>query len=108
MGSISTVGKLKPNFFYHFLINNHVHESVGGQATSANIIDFLSLVKSNGYQSVLSADSKIKLKKQIHYLINRSGPNFLEILINPGSRKDLGRPNVNPIDNKSAFMKFIK
>ena len=30
MGSLSTVGKLKPKNFYHILINNQVYESVEG------------------------------------------------------------------------------
>ena len=108
MGSLSTVGKLKPENFYHILINNQVHESVGGQATSADIIDFASLVKANGYSNVLFADKKEELISEIENLFKCSGPNFLEVLVKPGSRLDLGRPTIKPIDNKKAFQNFIR
>ena len=54
MGSLSTVGKVKPENFYHILMNNKVHESVGGQETSAKNIDFSDLAKANGYKNTRS------------------------------------------------------
>ncbi len=108
MGNLSTVGKLNPKNFYHILMNNQVHESVGGQATSARFIDIPDLVKANGYNDVFYTDNEQELTLQINELINRAGPNFLEVLVKPGSRNDLGRPTVNPADNKSSFMDFVQ
>jgi phosphonopyruvate decarboxylase len=108
MGSLSTAGKLKPKNFYHILMNNQVHDSVGGQATSAKFIDILALVEANGYQKVFSSDNRDKLISQIDELINRSGPSFLEVLVKPGSRDDLGRPTVKPVHNKISFMDFVQ
>jgi phosphonopyruvate decarboxylase len=108
MGNLSTVGKLNPKNFYHILVNNQVHESVGGQATSARFIDIPDLVKANGYNNVFYTDNEQELTLQINELINRAGPNFLEVLVKPGSRNDLGRPTVNPADNKSSFMDFVQ
>lgn len=108
MGSLSTVGKLKPANFYHILINNQVHESVGGQSTSAKFIDIPALVKSNGYQNVLFSDNHEGLTSQIVELFNQSGPSFLEVFVKPGSRNNLGRPSIKPKDNKNAFMNFLQ
>ena len=108
MGSLSTVGKLKPKNFYHILINNQVHESVGGQSTSAKFIDIPALVKSNGYQNVLFSDNHEVLTSHISALLNRYGPNFLEVLVKSGSRDDLGRPSIKPRDNKNNFMNFVQ
>jgi len=36
------------------------------------------------------------------------GPCLLEIIVNKGARKDLGRPTVSPKENKINFMSFIK
>jgi phosphonopyruvate decarboxylase len=108
MGSLSTVGKLKPENFYHVLINNHVHESVGGQATSARFISLLELVKANGYDKVFFTDDEEELKHQVRKFIEGTGPNFLEVKVKPFSRKDLGRPTIKPVDNKKAFMKFVQ
>lgn len=107
MGSLSTVGKIKPLNFFHILINNQVHESVGGQETSAKFIDFPKLVKANGYTHVFTVNEEKKLTSQLDKLIEKTGPNFLEVNVKPGSRKNLGRPTVKPVDNKKAFMNFI-
>jgi len=110
MGSLSTVGKLHPRNFFHILINNQVHESVGGQATSADHIDISGLVLANGYKNVLSINSEKDLKtKGIEFLKNNEhGPNFLEVIVKPGSREDLGRPTIKPVENKKAFIKYIQ
>jgi len=108
MGGLSTVGKLNPSNFYHILINNLVHESVGGQQTSANAINFSSIAKSNGYNNVFSLDNKEQLEFQINEFINQSGPALLEVLVKAGSRKNLGRPTIKPINNKLDFMDFTK
>ena len=108
MGSLSTVGKLKPKNFYHILINNRVHESVGGQATSARFIDIPELVKANGYNNVFFTSDEEKLTSQVRGFIKETGPNFLEVKVKPGSRDDLGRPTVKPVDNKNAFMNFVQ
>jgi phosphonopyruvate decarboxylase len=108
MGSLSTVGKLKPNNFYHILINNQVHESVGGQETSATIVAMSALVKANAYQNVFFANNKDSLTSQIAEMISQTGPSFMEVLVKPGSREDLGRPTIKPIDNKNSFMNFVK
>ena len=108
MGSLSNVGKLKPHNFFHILINNRVHESVGGQETSAKFIDIAALVKANGYQNMFFTDKQVELKSRINDLFNRKGPNFLEVLVKPGSRNNLGRPTIKPKDNKRTFMDFVK
>ncbi|MBC8216251.1 MAG: phosphonopyruvate decarboxylase [Candidatus Marinimicrobia bacterium] len=108
MGSLSTVGKLHPDNFYHILINNQVHESVGGQATSADTIDIPALVRANGYKNVLFTSDEKGLSAQVGEFIEGNGPNFLEVKVKPGSREDLGRPTVKPVDNKKAFMNYVQ
>jgi phosphonopyruvate decarboxylase len=107
MGSLSTVGNIKPKNFYHILINNEVHESVGGQTTSARFINIPEIVKASGYSNVLSIDKTFNIAHQCQKLIKSKGPNFLEIKVKPGSREDLGRPTIDPVDNKINFMKFV-
>ena len=54
MGNLTSISALKPKNFYHILMNNEVHESVGGQETSAKFIDIPKLVKANGYANVFT------------------------------------------------------
>ncbi len=107
MGSLATIGEQSPENFIHLLINNHAHDSVGGQPTSAKHIDMQSLAKSNNYKNVKSSDEPDGIKNNLHSLLSRKGPNFLEVVVKTGSRKDLGRPTTRPIDNKKEFMKNL-
>jgi len=107
MGSLATVGKMQAKNFFHLLINNKVHESVGGQNTAADGIDIPALVRSNGYNSVQSCSKKTDLKNIVEQFVLETGPAFLELMVEPGSRNDLGRPTIKPVDNKQEFMKYI-
>ncbi len=107
MGSLSTIGKVSPPNYYHILMNNYVHESVGGQSTGAEFIDMPSLLKANGYKNVYTVNNKKELLEKFHEFYQTEGPNFLEIKIRAESRKDLGRPTIKPIDNKIAFLKYM-
>ena len=89
-------------------MNNGVHESVGGQATSAKDIDLSAIVESVGSSKMFKAESPAELKENFSKFFSCVGPSFLEIKICPGSREDLGRPTIKPIANKQDFMKFLK
>lgn len=108
MGSLSMIGKLKPKNFYHILMNNQVHESVGGQETSARFINILDIIKANNYDKTFFINTKQDLINKINNMFLIKGSVFTEIFIKPGSRKSLGRPTISPKDNKKAFMNFIK
>ena len=107
LGSLTTIASLKPKNFRHILLNNEVHESVGGQSTAAKDINLSSLVKTIGSSNMFIADSLQKLEKYMMEFMAGVGPSFLEVKIQPGARSDLGRPTIKPIDNKNSFMKFI-
>ena len=61
MGALATIGKLAPKNFYHILLNNFVHESVGSQKTSAEYIDMPKLFSSNNYNKVFSIKTEVEL-----------------------------------------------
>merc|ERR1719158_1633527 len=51
MGALVTAGQSGLRNFKHILINNAVHDSVGGQPTSCNNVDFPAIVRACGYTS---------------------------------------------------------
>jgi phosphonopyruvate decarboxylase len=107
MGALSTVGMLNANNFYHILINNQVHDSVGGQKTSSTFINIPTLVKSNSYKHVTSLKNKAELTSRLGLFLKQKGPSFMEVISKPGSRDDLGRPTQTPLKNKKDFMTFV-
>ena len=108
MGSLATIGKLKPKNFKHILINNRAHESVGGQETAADYIDIPAIAKANSYRNVYSVVNKDELKASFGPFLKTSGPSFLEVNVRQGSRKDLGRPTIKPVDNKKGVMSYLR
>src|SRR3989344_5504598 len=100
MGSLSVIGQLKPKNFKHIVINNFAHDSVGGQPTAADNIDIPAIAKANGYIYAESAETGKDIVNKINKIKNIDGPVLLEVKVNKGHRKDLGRPTRTPIENK--------
>ncbi len=108
LGSLASISELKPDNFYHIIINNGVHDSVGGQDTTAKNIKISKLAASLGFNKSFKAKTKKKLKLNIRSFLSEKGPSMLEIKTAPGSRANLGRPSIHPIINKKDFIKFLK
>ena len=108
MGSLVTIGNSQPGNFYHILMNNYVHESVGGQKTSIDSLDVQGTIRSMNYKTILSVDTTNQLLNKIVGFLEKKGPGLVEIKLKPGSRADLGRPTIKPVDNKRNLIEFLK
>ena len=109
MGGLTNIGTNKEINFFHILLNNGAHDSVGGQPTLGKEISFTSIAKACNYDFVVGPlIKKNEIEKNIKELGKLSGTRFLEIIIKKGSRKDLGRPKESPIHNKEIFVTKIK
>lgn len=108
MGSITNIGYLSPQNVRHIVFNNGAHESVGGQPTLGFELDIPSIAKSCGYKEAITATDKESLLSAIQQCQSAKGPLLLEIKVKIDSRENLGRPTTTPIENKKAYMKFLK
>ena len=97
----------------HVLLNNAVHDSVGGQPTSVSqgtqSHDFGAIAKAVGYASVMSAKTATELKAALGTATagGATGPSFIEVSLSLGTREDLGRPKTSTADAKAAFMAHL-
>lgn len=107
MGGLATIGWIAPANLKHIVLNNMAHESVGGQASAASIVDLPGVAKSCGYAFVATASTKEELVSLLAAVRSERGPVFLEVKVNLESRKNLGRPEESPIENKKKFMDFV-
>ncbi|MFZ1461664.1 MAG: phosphonopyruvate decarboxylase [Ignavibacteria bacterium] len=107
MGSLSIIGQKAGKNFRHILLNNGSHDSVGGQPTAGFNIDFPAIASACGYKSAIKAETKEEILNGLKELQSCNGPSFLEIRVNKGARKDLGRPDTTPAENKINFMKNL-
>ena len=108
MGALSTIGKHGSTNFKHILLNNQVHDSVGGQPTSSDIMDYSKLSESVAYNSFFKISSTENFEEIFIKFINSKGPSLLEIQISPGSRNDLSRPQKSLAKAKLDFMHFVQ
>jgi phosphonopyruvate decarboxylase len=96
------------NNLIHFLINNEAHDSVGGQPTKGDSISFSTVAKELGYQHTFEIESKEDLADICVNVDELEGSVLVTVKTKAGFRKNLGRPDRSPIDNKLDFMKFLR
>lgn len=104
MGGLAVIGQSQQRNFLHVVLNNGAHDSVGGQSTCALAIHIAAIAKACGYPQVRVADTPEAIDAALAELLDTPGPCLLEIRINKGARKDLGRPKSTPADNRNALM----
>ena len=107
MGNLSTIANYNPSNLLHILLDNHSHDSTGGQSTVSKNIDFISLAASCGYKkSIFIHDSK-ELDNEIYNWKKNQALTFLHMNIREGSMKNLGRPKLKPFEVKNRILDFL-
>ncbi|MGL5720947.1 MAG: phosphonopyruvate decarboxylase [Brevinema sp.] len=107
MGAFPVIAAQNVSNLKHIIFNNEAHDSVGGQPTCANTVDFPKIALASGYKKVYSVDNIEDLTKIMPRFLASEQISLLEIKVKCGARKDLGRPKEKPIENKALFMKFL-
>lgn len=107
MGSMAIVAQKAPQNYVHVVFNNGAHDSVGGQPTVGLKINLPAVAQAVGYPAVYSVETKGHLQEFLDKIKEQEGPVFLEVKVQKGNRKDLGRPTTSPIQNKEALMEFL-
>lgn len=108
MGSMAVLGANAPKNLVHVVINNGAHETVGGMPTVAGKIDVVAIAKACGYPNAVSVDSFEKLDEELKTAKSRNALSLIEVKCSIGARDDLGRPTTTAIENKKAFMEYLK
>lgn len=104
MGALGVIAKAAPPNLLHVVINNGAHDSVGGQPTVGYDIDIPGIALACGYRAGSSVTEPQELEKELARLRDQEGPSLLEVRVNKGARKDLGRPKTTPLENRQALM----
>ena len=107
-GSMGIIGDLAPANLKHIIFNNGAHDSVGGQPTIGFKINFEKIAQGFNYKETFKIENIADFDIVFDSFKKASGPCLLEILINKGARKNLGRPTISPQQNKNSFMKRIQ
>jgi phosphonopyruvate decarboxylase len=103
LGGLAVIADHAPATYFHAVFNNGVHDSVGGQRTSIDVVDIPSAVQAVGYRAAITA-IPCHLADAVATLRARGGPALMEIHVRPGARPDLGRPTHSPAQGKRNLM----
>lgn len=105
MGAMAIIGTLRPRNLIHVVINNGAHETVGGQPTAMRKLNFWEIASACGYPHTACASDSESLKTELEKAGKRKDLTLIEVKCALGSRENLGRPSISPVENKINFMK---
>ena len=88
-------------------MNNGVHESVGGQPTLINNVDVKDLAMACGYKIAYSVKTAQEFNQVCTSDAFGNGPVFIEYIVKPGARIDLGRPTQSPKENLKKLISVV-
>lgn len=108
MGNLATIGHHKPDNFYHVILDNHSHDSTGGQPTVADTVDFCEVARAVGYRYAKQVETAAQLKAELKNVKGVNGPALLLVYVKKGARDNLGRPTIPLTKLKESFMKSIE
>ncbi|MBF0190962.1 MAG: phosphonopyruvate decarboxylase [Magnetococcales bacterium] len=105
LGTLATIGHIRPANLIHLVLDNGQYESTGGQATTSPEMDFAMIAAGCGYAAVVEVESLDRLAEELGH---RNGPRLLHIRIHPGTMEPLPRPGVPPDQVVSRFRSFAR
>ena len=84
MGALTTIAEKSPKNFYHFVLDNGVYATTGGQPVpNAENIQYDIIAKGCGYQSTYSFDNLEDFTNNIENILNQPGPVFVTMKVAP-------------------------
>ena len=106
LGSLATIGVLKPNNLVHVVFDNSIHESTGGQPTNSSKVNLEKIAKKTHYK-IFIIKSKTKLLSVLRKIKNLQGPIFLLIKISTSNERSR-RVSWEPKTIRDRVMKSLK
>lgn len=90
MGAMTMVSKVSASNFMHIVLNNGAHESVGGQPSAGQLVDFTAIAKACGYSTLGHAvTTREELIEGIEKLKDIDNATFIDCRIHKGLTRQL-------------------
>jgi len=105
LGSMTTIGTIKPKNLVHIIFDNSIHESTGGQPTNSKKIDLGKIAQCVNYKTFVARDEK-ELEKIMKNIKFGKGPILLKIKISKTTKIEK-RISIEPTEIRSRFQKSI-
>lgn len=109
LGSLPIIGKANPKHFMHVVLNNGVHESVGGQISAGFNANLTKIAEASGYLTPGKViESSEELKKTVEKLKETESPVFIEVKIRKGIRSRIPSLKVDLMKSRNDLMQMLK
>ena len=105
LGSLTTIGTIKPKNLIHLVFDNGSHESTGGQPTCTNSISIAKIAKAANIK-VFQVENESQFEKILVKIKKLLGPIMIVVKIK-NSKETGGRVQTSPIMIKEHFMQSI-
>ena len=107
MGTLATVGALKPKNFIHVVFDNEVYGSTGNQPTISRLVRLEHMAKAAGYVHVERVIEREDLVYEFKEMLKKDGPSFLLVKVTEQA-EDVDRVMLEPPELTQRFMKAIE
>ncbi len=104
LGSLTTIGSLKPKNLIHVIFDNSVHESTGSQPTNTNFVSIEKIAKTCNYNYTFTTKTKNDFEKILRKIKKLNGPIMIVVKIQKSNNKKSPRINYEPLEIKERFM----
>jgi sulfopyruvate decarboxylase subunit beta len=106
LGSLTTIGTQKPKNLIHFVFDNSIHESTGGQPTNTEYIKIQDIARACNYR-VFFVKTQKRIKKILDTLKHNHGPVMIVIKIQKSDYIST-RVELTPLEIRNRFMMSLK
>ena len=106
LGSLITIGAIKPKNLIHVIFDNSAHESTGGQPTHTSKIHLEKIAKASNYM-IFSASTKKGIQQILEKIKNVSGPIMILVKVSKSNYKSK-RVDIQAPRLRHRFMKSLR
>jgi len=104
LGSLTTIGSLKPKNLVHVVFDNSVHESTGSQPTNTNFVSIEKIAKASNYIHTFTVRTEDNFEKILRKIKKLKGPIMIVVKIQQNDTERSERISISPVGIKERFM----
>ena len=84
LGALASIAGMKPENFYHFLLDNECYATTGGQPVpNSQDIDYAAMAAGAGYAATYNFDDLEEFSTSVGEIMEQTGPVFVAIKVIP-------------------------
>ncbi|WP_447977873.1 thiamine pyrophosphate-dependent enzyme [Candidatus Nitrospira bockiana] len=107
MGTLASIGAMKPKNLIHVVFDNEVYGSTGNQPTISRVVRLDQVAKAAGYVHVERVIEREDLVYEFKDMLKKDGPSFLLVKVTE-QVEDVDRVPLDPPEITRRFVKAIE